>query len=53
MIDESIASEIQENADAYDFLILKENTMEDQNKYRFSPLYDDRLCAVLHKKQAT
>lgn len=50
VIDERIASEIQENADSYDFLILRENTMEDEKKYRFTPLYDDRLCAVLYKK---
>lgn len=49
-IDERIASEIQENSDRYDFLILRENTMEDQEKFRFSPLYDDRLCAVLYEK---
>ena len=24
--------------------------MEDEKKYRFTPLYDDRLCAVIHKK---
>ena len=50
VIDERIASEIQENSDSYDFLILRENTMEDEKKYRFAPLYDDRLCAVIHKK---
>ena len=50
VIDERIASEIQENSDRYDFLILRENTMEDQKKFRFSPLYDDRLCAVLYEK---
>lgn len=50
VIDERIASEIQENSDRYDFLILRENTMEDQEKFRFSPLYDDRLCAVLYEK---
>ena len=50
VIDERIASEIQENSDSYDFLILRENTMEDEKKYRFTPLYDDRLCAVIHKK---
>ena len=42
VIDERIASEIQENSDSYDFLILRENTMEDEKKYRFTPLYDDR-----------
>ena len=50
VIDERIASEIQENSDRYDFLILKENMMEDQKKFRFSPLYDDKLCAVLYEK---
>ena len=50
VIDERIASEIQENSDRYDFLILRENMMEDQEKFRFSPLYDDRLCAVLYEK---
>lgn len=50
VIDERIASEIQENSDRYDFLILRENMMEDQNKFRFSPLYDDELCAVLYEK---
>lgn len=30
VIDERIASEIQENSDSYDFLILRENTMEDE-----------------------
>lgn len=50
VIDERIASEIQENSDRYDFLILRENMMEDQKKFRFSPLYDDRLCAVLYEK---
>lgn len=50
VIDERIASEIQENSDRYDFLILRENTMEDQEKFRFSPLYDDKLCAVLYEK---
>ena len=50
VIDERIASEIQENSDSYDFLILRENMMEDQEKFRFSPLYDDRLCAVLYEK---
>ena len=50
VIDERIASEIQEKSDSYDFLILRENTMEDEKKYRFTPLYDDRLCAVIHKK---
>ena len=50
VIDERIASEFQENSDRYDFLILRENTMEDQEKFRFSPLYDDRLCAVLYEK---
>lgn len=50
MIDERIASEIQENSDRYDFLILRENMMEDQKKFRFSPLYDDKLCAVLYEK---
>ena len=50
VIDERIASEIQENSDRYDFLILRENMMEDQNKFRFSPLYDDKLCAVLYEK---
>lgn len=50
VIDERIASEIQENSDRYDFLILRENMMEDQQKFRFSPLYDDELCAVLYEK---
>ena len=50
VIDERIASEIQENSDSYDFLILRENMMEDQEKFRFSPLYDDKLCAVLYEK---
>ena len=50
VIDERIASEIQENSDSYDFLILRENMMEDQKKFRFSPLYDDKLCAVLYEK---
>ena len=36
VIDERIASEIQENSDRYDFLILRENMMEDQKKFRFS-----------------
>ena len=50
VIDERIASEIQENSDRYDFLILRENMVEDQKKFRFSPLYDDKLCAVLYEK---
>lgn len=50
VIDERIVSEIQENSDRYDFLILRENMMEDQKKFRFSPLYDDKLCAVLYEK---
>lgn len=50
VIDERIASEIQENSDRYDFLILRENMMEDQKKFRFSPLYDDKLRAVLYEK---
>ena len=50
VIDERIASEIQENSDSYDFLILRENMMEDQKIFRFSPLYDDKLCAVLYEK---
>lgn len=50
VIDERIASDIQENSDRYDFLILRENMMEDQKKIRFSPLYDDKLCAVLYEK---
>ncbi len=50
VIDERIASEIQENSDRYDFLILRENMMDDQKKFRFSPLYDDKLCAVLYEK---
>ena len=50
VIDERIASEIRENSDRYDFLILRENMMEDQKKFRFSPLYDDKLCAVLYEK---
>lgn len=50
VIDERIASEIQKNSDRYDFLILRENMMEDQKKFRFSPLYDDELCAVLYEK---
>ena len=50
VIDERITSEIQENSDRYDFLILRENMMEDQKKFRFSPLYDDKLCAVLYEK---
>lgn len=50
VIDERIASDIQENSDRYDFLILRENMMEDQKKFRFSPLYDDELCAVLYEK---
>lgn len=50
VIDERIASEIQENSDRYDFLILRENMMKDQKKFRFSPLYDDKLCAVLYEK---
>ena len=50
VIDERIASEIQENSDRYDFLNLRENMMEDQKKFRFSPLYDDKLCAVLYEK---
>ena len=50
VIDGRIASEIQENSDRYDFLILRENMMEDQKKFRFSPLYDDKLCAVLYEK---
>lgn len=50
VIDERIASEIQENSDRYDFLILRENMMEDQKKFCFSPLYDDKLCAVLYEK---
>ena len=50
VIDERIASEIQENSDRSDFLILRENMMEDQKKFRFSPLYDDKLCAVLYEK---
>lgn len=50
VIDERIASEIQENSDRYDFLILRENMMEDQKKFRFPPLYDDKLCAVLYEK---
>ena len=52
VIDERIASEIQENSDRYDFLILRENMMEDQKKFRFSPLYDDKLCAVLYEKHS-
>ncbi len=50
VIDERIASDIQENSDRYDFLILRENMMEDQKKFRFFPLYDDELCAVLYEK---
>ena len=50
VIDERIASEIQENSDRYDFLILRENMMEDQKKFRFSQLYDDKLWAVLYEK---
>lgn len=50
VIDERIASDIQENSDRYDFLILRENMMKDQKKFRFSPLYDDKLCAVLYEK---
>ena len=50
VIDERIASDIQENSDRYDFLILRENMMEDQKKFRFSLLYDDKLCAVLYEK---
>lgn len=50
VIDERIASDIQENSDRYDFLILRENMMEDQKKFRFSPLYDDKLCVVLYEK---
>lgn len=50
VIDERIASEIQENSDRYDFLILRENMMEDQKNFRFSQLYDDKLCAVLCEK---
>lgn len=50
VIDERIASDIQENSDRYDFLILRENMMEDQKKFRFFPLYDDKLCAVLYEK---
>lgn len=50
VIDERIASEIQENFDRYDFLILRENMMEDQKNFRFSQLYDDKLCAVLYEK---
>ena len=50
VIDERIASEIQENSDRYDFLILRENMMEDQKKFRFSQLYDYKLCAVLYEK---
>ena len=50
VIDERNASDIQENSDRYDFLILRENMMEDQKKFRFSPLYDDKLCAVLYEK---
>ena len=50
VIDERIASEIQENSDRYDFLILRENMMEDQKEFRFSPLHDDKLCAVLYEK---
>ena len=50
VIDERIASDIQENSDRYDFLILRENMMEEQKKFRFSPLYDDKLCAVLYEK---
>lgn len=50
VIDERIASEVQENSDRYDFLILRENMMEDQKKFRFSQLYDDKLCAVLYEK---
>lgn len=50
VIDERIASDIQENSDRYDFLILRENMMDDQKKFRFSPLYDDKLCAVLYEK---
>lgn len=52
VIDERIASDIQENSDRYDFLILRENMMEDQKKFRFSPLYDDKLCAVLYEKHS-
>mgnify|MGYP000361645361 CR=1 FL=1 len=37
VIDERIASEIQENSDRYDFLILRENMMEDQKKLPFFP----------------
>lgn len=50
VIDERIASEIQENSDRYDFLILRENMMEDQKNFRFSQLYEDKLCAVLYEK---
>ena len=50
VIDERIASEIQENSNRYDFLILRENMMEDQKNFRFSQLYDDKLCAVLYEK---
>lgn len=50
VIDERIASEIQENSDRYDFLILRENMMEDQKNFRFPQLYDDKLCAVLYEK---
>ena len=50
VIDERIASEIQENSDRYDFLILRENMIKKKKKFRFSQLYDDKLCAVLYEK---
>lgn len=50
VLEEKKARDIMNHAESYDFMILRESTIEDGEKYRFYPLYDERLCAVVYNK---
>ncbi len=49
IVDEKRGREILDDADSYDFMILRESMIKDTDKYRFYPLYEDRLCAVVYQ----
>ena len=49
IVDEKKGRDILEDADSYDFMILRESLIKDRKKFRFHPLYEDRLCAVVYE----
>ncbi|HJC50218.1 MAG TPA: LysR family transcriptional regulator [Candidatus Anaerostipes avistercoris] len=49
IVDEKKGRDILEDADSYDFMILRESIIKEKEKFRFHPLYEDRLCAVVYE----